>query len=77
MIGCDLHNWRAGASQLQPSRMTGTIFLLYKCKNHSIDMEVGMHHAKNRGNKDIPLAIPSRILAQSCVYNPLSREGYA
>ena len=26
-----------------------------------------MHHAKNRGNKEIPLAIPSRILAQSCV----------
>ena len=27
----------------------------------------GMHHAKNRGNKEIPLAIVSRILAQSCV----------
>ena len=27
----------------------------------------GMHHAKNRGNKEIPLAILSRILAQSCV----------
>ena len=26
-----------------------------------------MHHAKNRGNKEIPLAILSRILAQSCV----------
>ena len=27
----------------------------------------GMHHAKNRGNKEIPLAILSRILAQSFV----------
>ena len=27
----------------------------------------GMHHAKNCGNKVIPLAILSRILAQSCV----------
>ena len=27
----------------------------------------GMHRAKNRGNKIIPLAILSRILAQSCV----------
>ena len=27
----------------------------------------GIHHAKNRGNKVIPLAILSRILAQSCV----------
>ena len=26
-----------------------------------------MHHEKNRGNKEIPLAILSRILAQSCV----------
>ena len=26
-----------------------------------------MHHAKNRGNKETPLAILSRILAQSCV----------
>ena len=32
-----------------------------------MNMDVGMHHAKNRGNKEIPLAIPSRILAQSCV----------
>ena len=32
-----------------------------------------MHHAKNHGNN---LAILSRILAQSCVYNPeLCREG--
>ena len=30
-------------------------------------MDVRMHHAKNRGNKEIPLAIPSRILAQTCV----------
>ena len=27
----------------------------------------GMYHAKNRENKEIPLAILSRILAQSCV----------
>ena len=26
-----------------------------------------MHHAKNHGNKEMPLAILSRILAQSCV----------
>ena len=32
-----------------------------------LNMDVGMHHAKNRGNKEIPLAILSRILAQSCV----------
>ena len=30
----------------------------------------GMHHAKNRGNKEIPLAILSRILPQSCVTPP-------
>ena len=30
-------------------------------------MDVGMHHAKNRGNKEVLLAILSRILAQSCV----------
>ena len=29
---------------------------------------------KNRGNKEIPLAILSRILAQPCV-TPLCREG--
>ena len=34
------------------------------------NMDVGMHHAKNRGNKEIPLAILSRILAQSCVTLP-------
>ena len=32
--------------------------------------EARMHHAKNRGNKEIPLAILSRILAQSCVTLP-------
>ena len=32
-----------------------------------MNMDVGMHHEKNRGNKEIPLAILSRILAQSCV----------
>ena len=38
-----------------------------------MNMDVGMHHAKNRGNKEIPL---SRILAQSCVTLPeLCREG--
>ena len=31
---------------------------------------VGMHHEKKRGNKEIPLAILSRILAQSCVTPP-------
>ena len=36
----------------------------------SFNMDVGMHHAKNRGNKEIPLAILSRILAQSCVTLP-------
>ena len=37
----------------------------------------GMHNAKNRGNKVIPLAILSRILAQSCVtpLPELCREG--
>ena len=29
-----------------------------------------MHHAKNCGNKEIPLAILSRILAQSCLTPP-------
>ena len=29
-----------------------------------------MHHAKNCGNKEIPLAIVSRILPQSCVTPP-------
>ena len=32
-----------------------------------MNMDVGMHHVKNRGNKEIPLSILSRILAQSCV----------
>ena len=27
----------------------------------------GMHYAKNHGNKEMPLAILSRLLAQSCV----------
>ena len=37
-----------------------------------------MHHAKNRGNKEIPLAILSRILAQSCVTPPyiIQAKGY-
>ena len=37
----------------------------------------GMHHEKNRGNKVIPLAILSRILAQSCLtpLPQLCREG--
>ena len=49
-----------------------------KCKNHS-NMDVGMHHAKNRRNKEIPLAILSRILAQSCVTPPyiIQAKGYA
>ena len=33
-------------------------------------MDVGMHHAKNSGNKEIPLAILSRILVQSYVTLP-------
>ena len=33
----------------------------------SFNMDVGKHHAKNLGNKEIPLAILSRILAQSCL----------
>ena len=33
-------------------------------------MDVGMHHAKNHGNKEIPIAILSMILAQSCVTPP-------
>ena len=58
------------------------------CANHekyveevqkSLNMDVGMHHAKNRGNKEIPLAILSRILAQSCVTPPyiVQAKGYA
>ena len=35
-----------------------------------MNMDVGMHHAKNRGNKEISLAILSKILAQSCVTPP-------
>ena len=30
----------------------------------------GMHYAKNHGNKEIPLAILPRVLAQSCVIPP-------
>ena len=37
---------------------------------HWMNMDVGMHHAKNRGNKEISLAILSKILAQSCVTLP-------
>ena len=39
-----------------------------------------MHHEKNRGNKEIALALLSRILAQSCIilclnnYNNAGRE---
>ena len=40
-----------------------------------MNMDVGMHHAKNRGNKEIPLAILSRILAQSCVTRCLNYVG--
>ena len=53
--------------------------LLYtSAKIIQLNMDVGMHHAKNRGNKEIPLAILSRILAQSCVtlgLNYVYREG--
>ena len=41
-------------------------------------MDVGMHRAKNRGNKEIPLAIQSRIATSTIMDNPLpelSREG--
>ena len=42
--------------------------------NHPVGQTKGMYHAKNRGNKEIPLAI--RVLAQSCVTLPeLCREG--
>ena len=34
-----------------------------------------MHHAKNHGNKEIPLALLSRILAQSCVTPPYICSG--
>ena len=34
-----------------------------------------MHHAKNRGNKQIPLAILLTILAQSCVTLCLNHVG--
>ena len=42
-------------------------------------MNDGIHYAKNRGNKEIPLAILSRILAQSCVTPPyiIQAKGYA
>ena len=40
-----------------------------------MNMDVGMHHAKNRGNKEIPLAILSRVLAQSCVTLCLNYAG--
>ena len=47
----------------------------------SFNMDVGMNHVKNRGNKEIPLAILSRIhvLAQSCVTPPyiIQAKGYA
>ena len=48
-------------------------------KNHSNIMDVGVHHANNRGNKEIPLAILSRILAQACVTPPyiIQPKGYA
>ena len=41
----------------------------------SFNMDVGMHHAKNRGNKEISLALLSRILAQSCVTLCLNYAG--
>ena len=34
-----------------------------------------MHHVKNRGNKEIPLAILSRILAHSCITLPYINSG--
>ena len=43
-------------------------FYIYIYKSVKIiQLDVGMHHAKNCGNKESPLAILSRILAQSCV----------
>ena len=39
------------------------------------NMDIGMHHAKNRGNKEIPLAILSTILAQSCITLCLNHVG--
>ena len=42
-----------------------------------MNRDVVMHHAKNRGNKEIPLAILSRILAQSCLTLCLNYVGRA
>ena len=33
-----------------------------------------MHHAKNCGNEEVPVAILSRILAQSCITPPYIRS---
>ena len=35
-----------------------------------MNVDVGIHHEKNRGNKDIPLAILSRILYSTIMRNP-------
>ena len=43
------------------------VILLIIQVQKSFNMDVGMHHVKNRGNKEIPLTILSRILAQSCL----------
>ena len=43
--------------------------IVYKCKINEWGCRDGMYmyYAKNHGNKEIPLAILSRILEQSCV----------
>ena len=52
----------------EPRKICGTSVKIIQLNEYIMD--VGMHHAKNRGNKEIPLAILSRILAQSCVTLP-------
>ena len=61
--------------------LDGMLFIIIQVEKsfNRMNMDVGMHHANNRGNKDVPLAILSRVLAQSCVtlcLNCLGR-GYA
>ena len=54
------------------------VLRVYKCNEWGCIRRDGMHHANNCGNKEIPLEILSRILAQSCVtlcLNIMYREG--
>ena len=57
-------------SCVYPSKVCGTSAKIIPLNEWGCSYRDCVYHAKNRGNKEIPLAILSRILAQSCITPP-------